>query len=198
MGDRDSRKMLWNTSREILLNVYDLHESNDYLYSMGLGFYHTGIEIAINQETVGYEYSFSTLGISKTRPRLMAFGKLRTQIKLGTHTGNGVDIYAVINRLGDKEFGIGTYDVTKHNCNHFTDALAFALFGVHIPGWINRLAHIGAPFYSTPKIQDDTSVASEEKEEPVNEDDWDNDFYWLCGCGLGVPAPKNKTQRISN
>lgn len=27
----------------VVLNVYDLHENNDYFYNVGFGFYHTGV-----------------------------------------------------------------------------------------------------------------------------------------------------------
>lgn len=36
-----------------------------------------------------------------------------------------------------------SYDLLNRNCNHFSDALAFALTGRHAPAWINRAAWIG-------------------------------------------------------
>lgn len=37
---------------KLLLNVYHLNPNNQFLYKIGLGFYHTGIEVN------GMEYSF--------------------------------------------------------------------------------------------------------------------------------------------
>ena len=32
----------------------------------------------------------------------------------------------------------------QRNCNHFADALVFALCGRHTPGWVNRAATVGS------------------------------------------------------
>ena len=41
---------------QVLLNVYDLSPSNDYLFPIGMGLHHTGVEIA------GREYSYGSQG----------------------------------------------------------------------------------------------------------------------------------------
>jgi hypothetical protein len=37
-----------NSSKQgqVILNVYDLNENNDSLYSFGLGMYHSGVELS--------------------------------------------------------------------------------------------------------------------------------------------------------
>ncbi|GLT55028.1 hypothetical protein SLA2020_281820 [Shorea laevis] len=54
-----------------------------------------------------------------------------------------------------KEYGFGAHDFQQveflkwnqgvaQNCNHFTDDITWRLTGKHIPGWVNRLARLGA------------------------------------------------------
>jgi len=40
-------------SQEVFLNVYDLHENNDTFYPIGLGFYHSGVQIGRDEYTFG-------------------------------------------------------------------------------------------------------------------------------------------------
>jgi hypothetical protein len=51
-----------NKGTKIFVNVYDL-SNNDILYPMGLGFYHSGLQI---DET---EYSFSQQGVFGSEPK---------------------------------------------------------------------------------------------------------------------------------
>ena len=46
--------------------MYDLHESNSWLQHVGLGMYHSGVEIG------GVEYTFSEAGIGQHPPRRVA------------------------------------------------------------------------------------------------------------------------------
>lgn len=43
--------------------MYDLHQSNSWLQHIGLGMYHSGIEV------LGMEYTFSEAGIGQHAPR---------------------------------------------------------------------------------------------------------------------------------
>ena len=63
----------------VYLNVYDLNEqSNEYLYPLGLGIYHSGVEIS------GIEYTFaSEAGIYEMTPKHAPPAKFRESIDLG-------------------------------------------------------------------------------------------------------------------
>lgn len=128
---------------QIVLNIYDLHQSNSLLYSVGAGFYHTGVEVN------GYEYSFSPSGVLRTRPRLPEFGILREQLTMGTYTEGMSGINAVISTLRNSRFQQGAYDTIHLNCNHFSDAFCLATVHQAIPNWVNRMAGMGA--IATPK-----------------------------------------------
>ena len=129
----------------IYLNVYDLHEMNTALRSFNMGIHHSGVEIA------GSEYSFSSAGVSRTRPKLPEFGQFREQILIGSFGGILMDIHDTIAQLQGPEGGFspGQYNVLTRNCNHFSDQLCFTLLGVHIPSWINRAANTGASLSKT-------------------------------------------------
>ncbi|KAJ1443403.1 hypothetical protein B484DRAFT_389526 [Ochromonadaceae sp. CCMP2298] len=38
---------------EVFLNVYDLHENNDMLFPLGLGAYHSGVQVGRTEYTFG-------------------------------------------------------------------------------------------------------------------------------------------------
>ena len=49
----------------VVLNIYDLSPANDYLYPIGFGLHHSGVEI------LGVEYSFASGGgIFESRPKV--------------------------------------------------------------------------------------------------------------------------------
>jgi hypothetical protein len=136
--------MYHNPSFEVILNVYDLHDSNAALHSLGMGLYHTGIEVR------DHEYSFSDGGILRSRPRLAEFGTLREQISMGIYELGMNEFNNTLSQLENSTFSRGRYNLTSLNCNHFTDALCFALMEQHIPEWINRMAGIGASVLPRP------------------------------------------------
>jgi hypothetical protein len=145
---------LRGVERTVTVNVYDLpgaEQSNEWLYSIGLGFYHTGVEISSGTATGdAYEYFFSMMGIQRSRPRLPIFGRLRTQIKLGAFAGNQSDINTAVNNLSRGAFAPGLYHISTRNCNHFSEAFIHALMGAPFPSWINRAANVGSVFIPGP------------------------------------------------
>ena len=58
---------------KVVLNVYDLSPSNKYLYSIGLGFYHSGVEVN------GKEYSFGG------NPEMMSTGVTQFHSKISEY-----------------------------------------------------------------------------------------------------------------
>ena len=64
--------------------MYDLPDQenrNNALQGVGVGFYHTGVQIN------NAEYSYSAAGVSRTAPQLQAFGRLREHILVGEYVG---------------------------------------------------------------------------------------------------------------
>lgn len=123
---------------DILVNVYDLHDSNTYLYGIGTGFYHTGVQIQ------DFEYCFSSHGVVRTRPQDAGLGKFRESIHMGKFHGSMRVIKEIIVQMRKGVFAPGKYNLLRLNCNHFTDALVVNLLDKHIPTWVNRLAEMGS------------------------------------------------------
>ncbi|CAN0123103.1 unnamed protein product [Ascophyllum nodosum] len=128
-----------SSTRQVLLNVYDLHQSNSWLQYIGVGIYHSGIEVD------GVEYTFSEVGIALHRPRNVAAEgcTFKTSEVLGNFTGSLPDLRRILNGLKQEAFAEGKYDLVRKNCNHFCDEFSFALVGKRIPSWVNRAAKIG-------------------------------------------------------
>lgn len=135
---------------QIFLNVYDLPDqesSNESLRNVGVGFYHSGVEIIFDRGA-HFEYSFSNMGIQRTAPQLEAFGRLREQIKMGELEGSTLQsLTETVNGLASGQgFSPGSYHLVHKNCNSFSDALVKALLNQSIPVWVNRAANMAANF----------------------------------------------------
>lgn len=42
-----------NSNGKVFLNVYDLHENNEMLYPVGLGLFHSGVQVGRTEYTFG-------------------------------------------------------------------------------------------------------------------------------------------------
>jgi len=128
----------------VILNVYDMFWTNEYTGNMGLGVYHSGLEVYGREYAYGgHPFPFS--GIFDIAPR--AAGELGEQFrfKQAIHLGNtdfrACDVEKILEELG-REFRGDRYHLMSRNCNHFSGAFASTLCGRDIPGWVNRLAYV--------------------------------------------------------
>lgn len=153
---------------QVFLNVYDLPDqesTNESLRNVGVGFYHTGVEVIFERGS-HYEYSFSNIGISRTAPQLEDFGRLREQIHMGNVEGPSSlqSLTETINGLAsDQGFMPGAYHIVHRNCNHFSDTLCKTLLNQSIPVWVNRAANMAANF-STKKEEGTSNSSGKGKE----------------------------------
>ncbi len=121
----------------MLLNVYDLSPVNEYLYAIGMGLHHSGVEI------LGKEYSFASGGgVFDSTPKEAPGATFRESIELGSFEGGSAEVSSAISDIRD-EFGPDRYNLIRRNCNHFANALVWRLLKRTIPGHVNRLANIG-------------------------------------------------------
>lgn len=122
---------------KVILNVYDLSGANDFLYNIGMGLHHSGVEI------LGKEYSFASGGgIFDSSPKEAPGAQFRESIELGAFDGGSSELQSAISDLRD-EFGPDRYNLIRRNCNHFANALVWRLLNRTIPGHVNRLADYG-------------------------------------------------------
>ncbi|KAL7099622.1 hypothetical protein ACP275_09G096200 [Erythranthe tilingii] len=123
------------------LNVYDLTPINGYAYWLGLGVYHSGIQVH------GVEYAFGahdypTTGIFEGEPKQCEGFTFRKSILIGWTDLSCGDVRKVMEGLAHKYRG-DAYNLITKNCNHFCHDASVKLTGFPIPSWVNRLARIG-------------------------------------------------------
>ncbi|KAL8158710.1 hypothetical protein V2J09_000247 [Rumex salicifolius] len=129
-------------SSQVVLNVYDLTPVNHYTHWFGFGIFHSGIEVH------GMEYGFGAhefpiSGVFEVEPKSCPGFIYRCSISLGKINMPHSDFRTFIENAASEYHG-DTYHLIRKNCNHFTDDMAWRLTGKHIPGWVNRLAHLGS------------------------------------------------------
>ncbi|KAG6556190.1 hypothetical protein Mapa_002131 [Marchantia paleacea] len=125
----------------IYLNVYDLTPMNGYVYWVGLGIFHSGIEVHGLEYAFG-AHDFSSSGVFEVEPRNCPGFTFRRSIVLGSTDMSPQDFRNFIEHIADDYSG-NTYHLIVKNCNHFTNDVCYRLTGKEIPGWVNRLAGIG-------------------------------------------------------
>ena len=128
------------TSGHVYLNVYDLNQVNENLYYLGLGMYHSGVQVG------GLEWSFAGgAGIFCDSPKSAAGAIFRESIDMGVFSGTSSDLDRILDDLRP-HFRGEKYNILTKNCNSFADALCQKLVRKPIPGFVNRMATIGSYF----------------------------------------------------
>ncbi|MQL71193.1 hypothetical protein Taro_003507 [Colocasia esculenta] len=125
----------------VYLNVYDLTPINGYAYWLGLGIYHSGVQVH------GVEYAYGahdhpTTGIFEGEPRQCPGFRFRKSILIGRTDLGAREVRAVMEELAEEYTG-SSYHLISKNCNHFCNDVCVRLVGKPIPRWVNRLANIG-------------------------------------------------------
>ena len=125
----------------VAVNVYDLHEYNDYAYLLGVGIFHSGLEVH------GREYAFgghdhASSGIFETAPReAPPPARFRSTEIVGYTDMTPAEVADVVAEL-DHKFHGNMYHLLERNCNVFVDELCVELTGRSPPPWVNRLARL--------------------------------------------------------
>lgn len=127
---------------QVVLNVYDLTPVNSYTYWVGFGIFHSGIEVHGKEYGFG-AHDFPVSGVFEVEPRSCPGFIYRSSILLGRINMPPSEFRTFIECTASEYHG-DTYNLISKNCNHFTDDIAWRLTGKHIPGWVNRLARLGA------------------------------------------------------
>ncbi|XP_027071216.1 deSI-like protein At4g17486 [Coffea eugenioides] len=183
-----------SSETQVVLNVYDLTPLNHYTVWFGFGIFHSGIEVH------GMEYGFGAhdfpiSGVFEVEPKSCPGFIFRSSVPLGRINMPPSEFRTFIESVASEYHG-DTYHLISKNCNHFTDDMARRLTGRGIPGWVNRLAHMGAfcscllpeslqattvkqlPEYH-PEEDGSASVSSNTAHEATESEDGDQDKHLL-------------------
>ncbi|KAG0470810.1 hypothetical protein HPP92_017510 [Vanilla planifolia] len=125
----------------VYLNVYDVTTINGYAYWLGLGVYHSGVQVH------GVEYAYGshdhpTTGIYESEPRSCPRFSFRKSILIGNTDLEEREVRILMEELAEGYTG-NTYNLISKNCNHFCNDACLRLTGNAIPRWVNRLANLG-------------------------------------------------------
>ncbi|XP_061345249.1 deSI-like protein At4g17486 [Gastrolobium bilobum] len=131
-----------NTKTLVVLNVYDLTPVNNYMRWFGFGIFHSGIEVHGKEYGFG-AHDFAASGVFEVEPKKCPGFIYRCSITLGQINMNASEFRTFIENMAAEYHG-DTYHLISKNCNHFTDDVSYRLTRKHIPGWVNRLAKLGA------------------------------------------------------
>jgi len=128
----------------VILNIYDMYWTNQYTSLMGLGVFHSGIEVyGIEYAYGGHPFAFS--GIFEIMPKdaedLGEHYKYKESTQLGYTSFTKEEVQQAVSHLGRDFKGIN-YHLMNKNCNHFASELSQLLCGKEIPTWVNRLAYM--------------------------------------------------------
>ncbi|PKI75716.1 hypothetical protein CRG98_003859 [Punica granatum] len=131
-----------DSETQVALNVYDLTPINNYTYWFGFGIFHSGIEVHGKEYGFG-AHDFPVSGVFEVEPRSCPGFIYRCSVPLGRIDMPPSDFRTFIENMASEYHG-DTYHLISKNCNHFTNDVSQRLTGRRIPGWVNRLAHLGA------------------------------------------------------
>ncbi|XP_077210796.1 deSI-like protein At4g17486 [Tasmannia lanceolata] len=200
-----------NCTSQVFLNVYDLTPLNNYMYFFGLGIFHSGIEVHGSEYGFG-AHDFPTSGIFEVEPKSCPGFIYRCSISLGNISIPSSEFRAFMENIASEYHG-DTYHLISKNCNHFTDDVCLRLTGRRIPGWVNRLAGLGAmcscllpeslqvssvkqmPEYHLCSEDGSESLSTTTPREPTESDDTDHDRHLLSPSSGGEMVFIKEVQR---
>jgi len=147
---------------EVYVNIYDLSTYNRYGEWLGIGAYHTGIEV----NNIEYGYGYSTQeegGVFCCEPGMLEGPSLKTRYLLGKTYKSFLEVQLITEQLSE-EFRGADYNLLTKNCNHFSEALAKRLVGKGIPSYCNRGANLMQCFSCLLPFK----FLQEPEEQPIN------------------------------
>ncbi|KAF5461366.1 hypothetical protein F2P56_017470, partial [Juglans regia] len=119
----------------VYLNVYDLTPINGYAYWLGLGVYHSGVQVHDVEYAFG-AHDHGTSGVFEVEPKRCPGFTFRKSILIGRTDLGPKEVRAFMEKLAEGYCG-NTYHLITKNCNHFCNDVCTRLTGKPIPRWQN-------------------------------------------------------------
>lgn len=153
-------KISMSSNSLIFINVYDLPNlarCNRCTGVLGLGAYHTAIQVGRQEFTYGGNTLSSDSGIYMNAPRknssfvfkysLPVLNPREPEESVLKMTEFEI-VHCLLPQMSNKYLA-NQYDILLKNCNHFTDEFLTKITGGNfsLPGYMNRVAWIGSFFH---------------------------------------------------
>ena len=144
----------------VFINVYDLpstQRSNKCMSKVGIGCYHTAIQVGKIEFTFGGNIHSQESGIYISSPRrnnqfifkyaIPVFDETNPEESVLTMSEHQI-CYQLVPRMGQRYIA-NTYDILLNNCNHFTENFLREITGRRfgLPSYLNRAAYLGSFFH---------------------------------------------------
>lgn len=138
----------------VLLHVYDVSQEEsiqklnrvlahkDSPLKLG-GVFHAGVEVNGLEWSFGFSASETRPGVSCVEPKTHPQHHYRQTVNMLRTPMSAEEIAAVISDLIE-EYPGDDYDLLRRNCCHFADDFCRRIGVGGIPGWVHRLARLGA------------------------------------------------------
>lgn len=107
------------------------------------GVFHAGIEVDGAEWSFGRSEDPDSTGVTKVDPKCDEQHHFRETVPLPRTSLTSPEVAGLISQL-QIEYPGRDYDLLRKNCCHFADDLCQRLGVGRIPGWVYRLARIGA------------------------------------------------------
>lgn len=107
------------------------------------GVFHAGVEVNGLEWSFGFQPHETTPGVTCALPRTHNQHHYRETVSLKSTYLTADAIALVISQLVE-EYPGDDYDLLRRNCCHFADDFCHRLGVGGIPGWVHRLARVGA------------------------------------------------------
>lgn len=128
----------------VYVNIYDMYTMNGYISALGVGIYHSGVEVhGVEYGYGGHPFPFSGVFemVPKDTEELGESFKFKESIEIGRTDFTKSEVEQIVALFGREFRGID-YHLINKNCNSFSSKFCKTVCGEDIPPWVNRLAYI--------------------------------------------------------
>jgi len=155
-------------SLQVLLHIYDVSQeegiqrvnkilAHTYAPLKLGGVFHAGVEIDGHEWSFGYCPSETRSGVGCVKPKQHPQHHYRQTVTMRRSKAKPDEISKILSDLIE-EYPGDDYDLLRRNCCHFADDFCRRLGVGGIPGWVHRLARMGASLdnmlQSAPQLRD--------------------------------------------
>jgi len=126
---------------EVFLHVYDLGEGWLTANSISSDLFHLGGAFHVGVEVHSKEFFFCSEGVATCQPKMADGHVYRQTVSMGR---TNLSLQQVEELVRQMRWNGVDYDILRHNCISFSNALCERLVGSGVPAWVDRFPHAAA------------------------------------------------------